>query len=97
MLLAAVFYLVAFLTATWSQPEGDEELSNCDDCNSGVVSLQHIQMYGNNQSSYVVSLLCCGGRGRHWREKVVSLLCCGENFIIAVKFRESLLWLWYHA
>lgn len=64
MRLAAAFYLVAFLTATWGQPElfsygtdqGDEELSNCDDCNSGMVSLQHdVQMYGNNHSSYVVS------------------------------------------
>ena len=68
MRLAASFFLVAFLTATWGQPElfpygtdqGDEELSNCDDCNSGMVSLHHdVQMYGNNQSSYVVSLPCC--------------------------------------
>ena len=84
---AASFYLVAFLTATWGQPElfpygtdqGDEELSNCDDCNSGMVSLQHdVQMYGNNHSSYVVSCRVISWSMVCWKlpkEKCRSVAC----------------------
>lgn len=100
MRLAAAFYLVAFLTATWGQPElfpygtdqGDEELSNCDDCNSGMVSLQHdVQMYGNNHSSYVVSLLCHFA-GNVPKEKCRSVACWfGVSSVLMIMSTVSLL------